>query len=89
MTAPARPGSRYEAELLRVECEQDGGGSPFGWFDGSELTPEVPSRGSTGVLAASEPSGGLPEPDAETAQTGAQQRGAGNGTANDPTGDHK
>lgn len=89
MTAPARPGSRYEAELLRVECEQDGGGSPFGWFDGSELTPEVPSRGSTGVLAASEPSGGLPEPDAETAHADAQRSRSTNGTPNTPTGDRK
>ncbi len=55
MTAPTtRPGARYAEELLRVECAQDGGDSPFGWFDGGELTPEGAGEGLCARLPASE-----------------------------------
>lgn len=74
------PTERALADMADVECEQDGG-DPFGWWDGSTLTPEGAGRGLAGARSAEQASGGEPEPDAEKAQRGAHGRGTGNGGA--------
>lgn len=69
------------ADMAAIRCEQDEGEHPLAWFEPGEFGPEGAWRGLAGVRTAELPSGGLPEPDAETAQTGAHRHGVGNGGA--------